>query len=989
MDFRNFIKATKDFSETPVTRKTTLSSPDRDSNLDLPIHGCLAQHETSATPDRDSNLDLPVIGSLVYCENSALDHAATEETREKRHLHHNRGRRIYEKDVNDESGEQDEPQQPINPFDEIRPGRELYEYSSSPRRSRVPSHELHQRDSRRFFKWTRPSNITILPGRVIQRVIQFGGRMYSHANDLASLVTQIHSKQEVVFKPWTKVYSLTSGYLGQLGSTLDGERNMIPWAPGVPAMNWQISVKVSGGMSVVSEETAVVAPPLPPLPPPAPEISLHDTVILILQSAATFRRNIVTVLGYVLNNRQVRLSSELHLALQQIYTSFRLRQIRVYEILPILMQMSVQTPEQQCLTLLTSMIKVSPNHIQSSIQLAIQSLNNYRLSLNTIFRPGGGPLVVNFLEGIDATIVNLIVKPPNFGRNIEMFVPQNVSVGYLFGCIIEALSQGSLQLTQPLIGVLLLHIQTYKFTAEAEEGMLYLSDLFFQGREELNFVLNQLEKQSLKNPHDLINTIVWKLGQQHNIDTNIRDIIDTILDVLTKKPEEALYDEFHRYLQFASIRDINYSILFKVISPGDFPPGVIYARDVLLKSIVTEEININQILTGFVPHDYTDPRDLLLAILDRIRKRAVLPAYLVNPVSDLYVHFKLKMISFNLVQKHPRGYLDILLIFESLKSPSLPENVRRLAQQILELLGSEDIDWVNVLRQFPFVEYSRPRHLFVSVVRHLTLTDLVQSRTLIGFINEFLKLLDSNGEPLECPVAQCPSQLPVIYITPPITTTTTTTPPPPVTTTVSPELRNIDRWVILQALGPQSMDDPNLKPLIELFFSNRLMDLIVPSLDVSMYRTSGELLKAILEIVLQSRQLEQQTLAVIQYWLGRVNLNGYGASEVKYNVPNVTLVVNVNMNTVLQALDLIRIENEGNIMAYSDFVEFISKQFNNVEYLQSFQFQHLKTRGEFLVNLLKHIQSFNIEQKYKTAINILSSYVTFTGPGALPIDVTS
>nr|CAD7456793.1 unnamed protein product [Timema tahoe] len=30
------------------------------------------------TPDRDSNLDLPIIGSLVYCESSALDHVASE-----------------------------------------------------------------------------------------------------------------------------------------------------------------------------------------------------------------------------------------------------------------------------------------------------------------------------------------------------------------------------------------------------------------------------------------------------------------------------------------------------------------------------------------------------------------------------------------------------------------------------------------------------------------------------------------------------------------------------------------------------------------------------------------------------------------------------------------------------------------------------------------------------------------------------------------------
>ncbi|CAG2054175.1 unnamed protein product [Timema podura] len=31
-----------------------------------------------STPDRDSNLDLPVIVSLIYCKSSALDHAATE-----------------------------------------------------------------------------------------------------------------------------------------------------------------------------------------------------------------------------------------------------------------------------------------------------------------------------------------------------------------------------------------------------------------------------------------------------------------------------------------------------------------------------------------------------------------------------------------------------------------------------------------------------------------------------------------------------------------------------------------------------------------------------------------------------------------------------------------------------------------------------------------------------------------------------------------------
>nr|CAD7608733.1 unnamed protein product [Timema genevievae] len=46
------------------------------------LRGGIVEHyfiqTTLSTLDRDSNLNLPVTGSLVYCESSALDHAATE-----------------------------------------------------------------------------------------------------------------------------------------------------------------------------------------------------------------------------------------------------------------------------------------------------------------------------------------------------------------------------------------------------------------------------------------------------------------------------------------------------------------------------------------------------------------------------------------------------------------------------------------------------------------------------------------------------------------------------------------------------------------------------------------------------------------------------------------------------------------------------------------------------------------------------------------------
>nr|CAD7400800.1 unnamed protein product [Timema poppensis] len=68
--------------------KTTAISPDRDSNLDLPVLSSRAQHDKRVsqlrhrgglnTPNLDSNLDLPIIDRLVYCENSAFDHVDTK-----------------------------------------------------------------------------------------------------------------------------------------------------------------------------------------------------------------------------------------------------------------------------------------------------------------------------------------------------------------------------------------------------------------------------------------------------------------------------------------------------------------------------------------------------------------------------------------------------------------------------------------------------------------------------------------------------------------------------------------------------------------------------------------------------------------------------------------------------------------------------------------------------------------------------------------------
>nr|CAD7424449.1 unnamed protein product [Timema monikensis] len=44
--------------------------------------GKLFRKTTLSTPDQDSILNLSVIGSLVYCESSALNHAATEAPRD-------------------------------------------------------------------------------------------------------------------------------------------------------------------------------------------------------------------------------------------------------------------------------------------------------------------------------------------------------------------------------------------------------------------------------------------------------------------------------------------------------------------------------------------------------------------------------------------------------------------------------------------------------------------------------------------------------------------------------------------------------------------------------------------------------------------------------------------------------------------------------------------------------------------------------------------
>nr|CAD7587560.1 unnamed protein product [Timema genevievae] len=54
------------------------SKPPSDITESEEIWQQLTERTKIKTPNRDSNLDLPVIGCLVYCETSALDHAATK-----------------------------------------------------------------------------------------------------------------------------------------------------------------------------------------------------------------------------------------------------------------------------------------------------------------------------------------------------------------------------------------------------------------------------------------------------------------------------------------------------------------------------------------------------------------------------------------------------------------------------------------------------------------------------------------------------------------------------------------------------------------------------------------------------------------------------------------------------------------------------------------------------------------------------------------------
>nr|CAD7424810.1 unnamed protein product [Timema monikensis] len=59
-----------------VCRPVSFRRPRSDSYVDEPR--TQARKPTLSTPNRDANLDIPVNISVVYCESSALDHAATE-----------------------------------------------------------------------------------------------------------------------------------------------------------------------------------------------------------------------------------------------------------------------------------------------------------------------------------------------------------------------------------------------------------------------------------------------------------------------------------------------------------------------------------------------------------------------------------------------------------------------------------------------------------------------------------------------------------------------------------------------------------------------------------------------------------------------------------------------------------------------------------------------------------------------------------------------
>nr|CAD7396553.1 unnamed protein product [Timema cristinae] len=714
-------------------------------------------------------------------------------------------------------------------------------------------------------------------------------------------------------------------------------------------------------------------------------VSAHD-VELRLQVAATFRENIVNVFGYILNRPVFVLSLHLYSSLYDLYMAARLRRIRETELLVDIENMANQDPKNQFITLFQTMDKVVPQYLIGAIKTWLDALRSNKVNINAILQPNGGPQVASFISGISASFLPLLKEPLKFSPQSELKSPKEIcsSMGKLICNTMGGLIDRLFQPTQQLVAGILLNLELSRFNPEVNEAIYYIADVLRETRPELEYTLSFLSNQDMSNPYNLLIKVVAQLANDSD-DTNVKEASLAIVNDLRPPSYITFNPDFPSISPIVGPPKIEYELLFRTVSPGEYPNDVVEAKEVIVEAL-NNKLDMEMVLSGFVRHDYTNPRDLLIGLLDRMRRRINLPEYLIDHVNMLSVHLKMKQAAIKMEPRAVRGFEDVILLFDGFKSPGIPGRIRYPAMGILQDLSSENIDWNKVFNKFPPHENSRPRQLVVVILNYLLPT--IRNLQLHDDIIHFVSQLETGGEPRECPIVVCHSRTSVVVAT------TTLVPPSkssqaraPTSSTkpVPSTVDHVDRDNLINTLGTNYIHDPRYHIMVDFLKLPSFSGYFGSNFNVDLYTTTGSLLQAIINFTLHSwgARNNSQLRDALEFFKDKIALNGYGATQVSF-LPTI-VTKNIDMNEVIYTtIDVERLAKDGKEEQLTTVIHFLINSF--VDRMSGFDLARYKTKTEFLIGFFNYLRSLNsVPNDIKTSINDIIPYVRHDSIGREPI----
>lgn len=502
---------------------------------------------------------------------------------------------------------------------------------------------------------------------------------------------------------------------------------------------------------------------------------IDDTTRNVLETklwaSSILRDNMVTVFGYLLNIPNNPLPSELYTSLFYIYTDIRYRRVHTLEIVPILNELAYVNVQSQFIVMFTMLRKHSSVYLHSGCELWIRMLRRGHIDLESILRPGGEPLIVDFLAGIDPSVLPTLKETVEFHPDIVKQISpiSEQLVGRTLSCIFSAIANEAMPLSQSLFALLLLHRPNDEVVPHREETERYLVDVLrLNNVHNWDEILNSIRVNLKDGPYVVARAVLAKISEMSDVDELIRDKARYVLQYLGFPTGTYANPQYILSSKMLSKPTIDVLLLLKAITWNEYPRDVVDIRQRLEFYIRKGFIDVEYVIKGFNRFDHTKPVDVLIAFLTRIECRLPkLPHEIISSVKYLkqYLVFKKYLCSFN--PKVPNYLIDVETLVNSFGGPNIPQSVTDIVIQLGKYLPNENIPWTSITGTISIEACSQPRQCILTIFKAIIRQKVLKEDSIcLNLIMQIIQLLDHLGNPL--PIYMLPKPRSEIVIKYPI-----------------------------------------------------------------------------------------------------------------------------------------------------------------------------------------------------------------------------